>query len=1203
MSKNIRRKRFLAACLAGIMIGSCVPQAVLAKDYEGHWANNSISKWMDKGIIQGYEDGTFKPKNEVSRAELATILTNIFGLVDTSAAKEYKDVEKNTWYAEAIAKVSSYGLMNDYEDNFNPKAPATREEAAYAIAKAYKLTGESSQYFKDQEQISDWAEDEIASLVAGGYLSGRPGGTFAPKSILTRADIITMVDKITGEVINKPGTYAENIKGNLVINTKDVVLKNIEIEGNIYIAPGVQDGTITLENIMTKDDVFVEGSNSIIIKGKSTIGKIIISEQNKKVDITIEAGTTISGEKINKETKFEINNGKINEVNKLTAPIAGGTSSGSDSSDSDNDTSPSKPKPDKAIIKSFNKKPQLVDINGNVTGKSVEVTETSYPFSTMTPEKTTGKINLATYNQEYNDVDMPYAEKEYFLSGEANIYNIDDKEKAYIKNENVPYTNRIIVRMPENPEQFSGKVYVDILNASSGVDLEDLWRRSHDYILESGHAYVGITSKTTTIDALKKFNPERYDSLSWNNPYNQNNGENGLVWDIVAQTGTLLKENNGKSTLLYGAETKIPVTHTYLTGQSQSGWYINTFSNVFGEYNKLEETETPIYDGLMSIVGAMKAVEVNGTDKKAPKAKIKPSSVPVMSIVGEADVVVASRREDADEVNDKYRLYEVAGAPHSHGKSPIIPTDEEILKAGGKARDVGKYTKDKVTGKQHTLENFSFDVFITGALDNLDKWVSENIVPPKGEKIEVDENGKLQRDEYDNVKGGIRSPQIDVPVASYYGWINNGGFATEGSMTYFDEDQIAKRYAGGQEEYLEEFTEGVEKVYEEGWIIEADKEKLIDIAEREPVFTQKSADAEKITKAMHSIPMIINEKGEETGEAIEVDLESGNYPFSTMAADKIKEDIGFEESGYTEKEFFLKGNANIYGLATAELPFIRKEGVEYVNRIIVRMPENIEDFSGQVYVDILNASDKYDVESVWSRSYEHLIENGHAYVGITSKPLTVDALKKFNPERYDILSWATPGQINSGTELSFAGITNDTETGFAFDIISQTGALLRQENSPILYGNDSLDEELNIYLTGVSQSGWYLNTYINVFEKYTEDLFDGYLNATGLMGSGFPSMYLNQKEALSSVPAGGVRTKKPYIGVATEFDFHRGNMADPEGENTRIYELAGSAHSYKLSNAVPNDEEIIKSGLKPGTVAENVNAYPQHAMVSGMLQH
>lgn len=267
----MRLNKRLASILVTTMVLSSMPQVAWASDYESHWAVQAIDRWKDKGIISGFEDGTFRPKETVTKAQFAKILVELFGYSEVEGAKEYKDVSANKWYSDYIIKISAAGIMHETGEAFNPNAAITREEAAYALANAYKMTGEAGQNktFKDQSQISAWALDAVTSLYEAGYIKGTPEGNFNPKGSLTRAEIVTMIDRINSEVINTKGTYSQDVKGNLVVNTRDVVLKDMTIAGNLYLAEGIGDGDIDLENVTVEGKVFVEGGGINSIKSKN----------------------------------------------------------------------------------------------------------------------------------------------------------------------------------------------------------------------------------------------------------------------------------------------------------------------------------------------------------------------------------------------------------------------------------------------------------------------------------------------------------------------------------------------------------------------------------------------------------------------------------------------------------------------------------------------------------------------------------------------------------------------------------------------------------------------------------------------------------------------------------------------------------------------------------------------------------------------
>lgn len=109
-------KKILSCIVSAFMLVTAITANATAagtfNDINGHWAEETIEKWQDAGIISGYPDGTFKPDNPVTRAELAKVLTTAFDLEDTNENKlisnPYSDVDTNAWYWEYIQYANIY---------------------------------------------------------------------------------------------------------------------------------------------------------------------------------------------------------------------------------------------------------------------------------------------------------------------------------------------------------------------------------------------------------------------------------------------------------------------------------------------------------------------------------------------------------------------------------------------------------------------------------------------------------------------------------------------------------------------------------------------------------------------------------------------------------------------------------------------------------------------------------------------------------------------------------------------------------------------------------------------------------------------------------------------------------------------------------------------------------------------------------------
>lgn len=167
-------------------------------DIKGHWAENYINKFYNKGYINGYEDNTFKPENPITRAEFVKVFNKVFGLTKTSG-RVFSDTG-NHWAKNEIDIAVTNGVANGMsKDIFAPDKLITREEAAKMLAN-YKGIADSnhdkSRQFSDYNEISDWAKDSVEGTVEYGYINGMGDGTLAPKNHMKRAEVVVMLSRI-----------------------------------------------------------------------------------------------------------------------------------------------------------------------------------------------------------------------------------------------------------------------------------------------------------------------------------------------------------------------------------------------------------------------------------------------------------------------------------------------------------------------------------------------------------------------------------------------------------------------------------------------------------------------------------------------------------------------------------------------------------------------------------------------------------------------------------------------------------------------------------------------------------------------------------------------------------------------------------------------------------------------------------------------
>ena len=265
------------------------------KDLNGHWASDAIYKWSEQGVIKGH-NGLFRPNDSITRGEMACILDNIMDY--KSASKNtFSDLEAGKFYTNAVLKVNAAGIINgDGASLLRPTDKITREEAVVMIAKAFAVNEgtTSNTQFADKKEVSSWAKTSVFGMEAKGYVNGNKG-KFNPKTNITRAEIVAILNNIVKGYYTKAGTYNDNVAGTVVIKVPDVKLKGANITENLIIAEGVGEGDVTLDSVTVKGKTVVRGGgeNSIHITGTSNISNIKIEKVNDKLRIAISEGNTV----------------------------------------------------------------------------------------------------------------------------------------------------------------------------------------------------------------------------------------------------------------------------------------------------------------------------------------------------------------------------------------------------------------------------------------------------------------------------------------------------------------------------------------------------------------------------------------------------------------------------------------------------------------------------------------------------------------------------------------------------------------------------------------------------------------------------------------------------------------------------------------------------------------------------------------------
>lgn len=263
-------KKVLSIVIAMAMTLSLLTLGAAAKgtysDTQGTWAEAAIERWSGYGMIQG-NNGKFDPNGDLTRGQMATMLTRLLKLAAAESAG-FSDITDETWCADAVNRCAAAGIMLGNNGKAMPNAPITRQEAMVMLARALGVAPitdtKALTKFADADKVGTFAQGYLAALVEAGIVKGTAEGKLDPLSNITRAEMVTIVDRLIAHYADTDGMTVDAKDGGLVLvvaknvkvvnapeGTKVVVAKDatgltvngVDVaDGQIYVVPGVVSG-------------------------------------------------------------------------------------------------------------------------------------------------------------------------------------------------------------------------------------------------------------------------------------------------------------------------------------------------------------------------------------------------------------------------------------------------------------------------------------------------------------------------------------------------------------------------------------------------------------------------------------------------------------------------------------------------------------------------------------------------------------------------------------------------------------------------------------------------------------------------------------------------------------------------------------------------------------------------------------------------
>lgn len=393
------------------------------------------------------------------------------------------------------------------------------------------------------------------------------------------------------------------------------------------------------------------------------------------------------------------------------------------------------------------------------------------------------------YGAYFGDIQkLNYVEEEYFIEGTAKCYKpvgelTDDGEWTLETTSDTSYKTRIIVRRPTDPAKFNGTVLVEWADMSNGYELSYADAQG---IYENGFAYVSVTAQKLGADNLKKWDKARYDSL--------NIHDDGLSYDIFTQAARAVSPDRVKSGIdpMGGLDVKKLIAVGCADAGSRMLAYINGV-----------QPEDHTFDALMPVVCGGQATDFNDNTKKRGVLVRDDLSVPVMVINSQSEALTYEDYRQSD--TDVFRSWEIAGAAHTQDRQTRFlrqKTDRDGMTDWEKIYE--KYRSNEVNWL-YTMD---------AAFLRAHEWITVGELPSIIAPIEI-KNGTYALDEYGNVLGGVRLPEMEVPCARYVASPNE---PATGYTIAFSTDELKKLYPK-HENYVTAITEAAERAEDMGVIL------------------------------------------------------------------------------------------------------------------------------------------------------------------------------------------------------------------------------------------------------------------------------------------------------------------------------------------------------------------------------------------------
>ena len=233
----------------------------------------ALQNAVNAGLINGIDNNTIAPYDNITRAQMAAIITRAFSATE-KGDKVFADVPADAWYRDVVSQAANMGAFegDDY-NNFNPENNITFQETYLVLSRvfgfeAYKVSGKELMLgdcdiavldaFTDKDAIAPWAVNGAKYIVGNGGWTGIDG-KLKPTDYITRGEFAILMDSIVDRYIDQPGTYKDLGDELIMVRCGDVIIDGLKSNHNLIITYGVDEKGVRVTNSIINGVTLVLG--------------------------------------------------------------------------------------------------------------------------------------------------------------------------------------------------------------------------------------------------------------------------------------------------------------------------------------------------------------------------------------------------------------------------------------------------------------------------------------------------------------------------------------------------------------------------------------------------------------------------------------------------------------------------------------------------------------------------------------------------------------------------------------------------------------------------------------------------------------------------------------------------------------------------------------------------------------------------------